>query len=700
MREPLRKLLLIGGASTLFLTMLSINLPAMYQPKGSPSSGQAGQYQKGVRRQMDPNKVILKVREQKKTSFWSKASKDRKDIVFEKIQMASGKKPQKVRSLHKKLAGYFVAELSQTPARGKGGGIAQLSSSQIKEEEFAVLNLCKKLEADPEIESCTPNLLYDVLIPPDDFYYNTDLGPSSVYSWGQDYPDMWGIKPDKVNVEEAWNTTTGEGVIVAVTDTGIDYTHPDIQENIWINPGELPDTFDSNGDGILAFQEVMSNILDYNGDGVKNLEDLFSAKNPYGDLNGDGYAGVAGVDDDGDGLIDEDSGVIGLRDDGTYEGFGPPRSRFLEDGVTPNPDWINDRSRDDDENGYEDDYLGYNFRENNNNPMDVMGHGTHVAGTIAAMANNLIGIAGVAPGAKVMALKIGGISQSDGGLALDASVKAILYAAEHGAKVINASWGRTGKATPLMVETIQAAKEINQTLFVAAAGNANTPASFSTPANVEGVVAVASLDQNDIRSNFSNYDGKVDVSAPGGGSTGLESDGPLGPDTFFLGRNILSLRARDSDMCYFLSDYALENGVEFSPGELAEKCVVGEDGLYYRARGTSFAAPHTAGVAALLYSVYPEMTTEEARLKLIVGSDPVDGLNPEFWGMLGGGRLNAPKALTTEIENVLKFREIRMQSDSPQKPLPVRMLPMAQCQRLRGQTSPARNWRKLHSLFL
>jgi len=109
------------------------------------------------------------------------------------------------------------------------------------------------------------------------------------------------------------------------------------------------------------------------------------------DANGDGYPGIAGIDDDGDGLIDEDS---------------QGNSRYLEDGITPNPAYTNDIPGDDDENGYVDDIYGFDFADYNSDPNDYYLHGTHCAGIIGAVGNNNIGVAGVCWNVKMMSVKI------------------------------------------------------------------------------------------------------------------------------------------------------------------------------------------------------------------------------------------------------------------------------------------------------
>lgn len=169
--------------------------------------------------------------------------------------------------------------------------------------------------------------------------------------------------------------------------------------------------------------------------------------------------------------------------------------------------------------------LGPDFVNNDNDPMDDNGHGTHVAGIIAAVADNNKGIAGVAPGVRVMALKAG---DADGSLTTDAIVSAIDYAASQGAKVVNMSFGGPN-FDPLQYNAIAAHPDI---LFVAAAGNKSKdndkdptyPACYTVDNTVNGttypalpnIIAVAALAPSGDLASFSNYGAaSVDLVAPG-----------------------------------------------------------------------------------------------------------------------------------------------------------------------------------------
>ncbi len=151
---------------------------------------------------------------------------------------------------------------------------------------------------------------------------------------------------------------------------------------------------------------------------------------------------------------------------------------------------------------------GYNFINNNNNPVDGHGHGTHVAGIAAAITNNGKGIAGIAGGAKIMPVKI----MNDNGSGDYASIiNGIKYAADHGAKVISMSLGGPG-SSQAMQDAVNYAISRGASV-VAASGNSNSSVAF--PGNCNGVITVGAVDSNNQRASFSNYGPEMDVVAPG-----------------------------------------------------------------------------------------------------------------------------------------------------------------------------------------
>ncbi len=367
----------------------------------------------------------------------------------------------------------------------------------------------------PAVEYAHPDYIMQANLVPNDPYYG------SSGAWGQSFPDLWGLQ--KLNAAAAWDQTQGSGVVVAVTDTGVDYNHEDLSANIWTNPGEIPGN---------------------------------------------------GVDDDGNGFIDDWHGYDFVTIDGT-----PP----------------------------------------DNNPMDDHGHGTHVSGTIAAVGNNGIGMIGVAPKAKIMPVK--GLDSRGSG-ALSDLINTIVYAADNGAGVINASWGGSGSTPQALTDAIAYAHDVRDVVFVAAAGNSSAdvgnPDVGFLPADQRGVVTVSAFDSTDTVAYFSNFGPKIDVGAPGGGDTQ--------PTTAYQPyRSILSLRA------------ALANPSMTGSGQL----LIGN--RYLRQAGTSMASPHVAGVAALVRALHPSYSAEQVRQAIRRGSDDLGSAGFDLQS--GYGRVNAYGAL-------------------------------------------------------
>ncbi|MDH6056277.1 S8 family serine peptidase, partial [Umezakia ovalisporum] len=224
---------------------------------------------------------------------------------------------------------------------------------------------------------------------------------------------------------------------------------------------------------------------------------------------------------------------------------------------------------DNDGNGYIDDIRGWDFAYNDNNPMDVDGHGTHVSGTIAGKGNNAVGVTGVAWNAKIMPLKF--LDDTGSGWISDA-ILAVEYATAQGVKLTNNSWGGGGYSQGLY-DAIAAAGDAGS-LFIAAAGNEsnNNDSSPSYPAsyNLDNIISVAAITHWDGLSSFSNYGlTTVDLGAPG------------------------------SDIYSTV------------PGN-----------SYDSYSGTSMASPHVAGAAALLWSENPTWTAQQVKDVLLQTVDP------------------------------------------------------------------------------
>jgi subtilisin family serine protease len=188
----------------------------------------------------------------------------------------------------------------------------------------------------------------------------------------------------------------------------------------------------------------------------------------------------------------------------------------LAGNIWSNPGEVAGNTLDDDNNGYVDDIRGWDFVDDDNDPVDVQGHGTHVSGTIAAVGNNGIGVTGVCWQAKIMPLRT--FDAFSGGATSARIIAAIGYAVNKGAKVINASFGGPDYSQA-EYDALSSANSAG-VLFVAAAGNetANNDTTPAYPAgyNLANIISVAATDQNDGLTYFSNYGAtSVHVAAPG-----------------------------------------------------------------------------------------------------------------------------------------------------------------------------------------
>ena len=315
-----------------------------------------------------------------------------------------------------------------------------------------------------------------------------ELTASGLIPTDPSWPQLWGM--ETVQAPAAWQTSTGSrDIVVAVIDSGIDYTHEDLAGQMWVNPDEDPST-----------------------------------------------------------------------------------------------------PGDDDNNGWRNDVHGIDCANDDADPADDVGHGTHVAGTIGAAANNQRGVVGVAWDVKLMALKFLG---ADGvGYASDA-IQCLYYAIEEGAHITNNSWGGTNFSRTLH-DAISYAGTRGQ-LFVTSAGNDGTDsdsvAHYPSGYDLDNVVSVAASDRDDQLAPFSNYGaGSVDLTAPG---VGILSTVPGG---------------------------------------------------YASYSGTSMAAPHVAGAAALVLAADPTLGSDVFALRsaLLDNTDPIGSLAGK---VATGGRLNVARSV-------------------------------------------------------
>lgn len=376
----------------------------------------------------------------------------------------------------------FGAEKVRTVSKEQG--IILVKRNMLEQQEHAVA----VLSSVNNVELVEPNYIYRISRLPND--------PKLEDLWGlRNAAQKGGRAGIDIGAEHAWDIQTGsQNVLVAVIDTGVDYTHPDLAANAWTNAAEAN--------------------------------------------------GQAGVDDDG--------------------------------------------------NGYIDDIHGYDFANNDGDPIDDHGHGTHCAGTIGASGNDGKGIVGVAWNVRIMGIKF--LTASGSGT-LENAIKSIDYATAMGAQIQSNSWGGGGY-TELLEQAIKRANEKN-VVFVAAAGNDsnNNDVNPSYPAtyNIPNIISVAAVDNAGMLAYFSSYGKtKVHVAAPG---------------------------------------VAVTSSVPFS---------VNPSG-YETMSGTSMATPHVSGISALILSQYPGIRANEVRELLVASSRTLGSLRNK---VASAGIANAYYALS------------------------------------------------------
>lgn len=273
--------------------------------------------------------------------------------------------------------------------------------------------------------------------------------------------------------------------------------------------------------------------------------------------------------------------------------------------IWKNVDEIPDNGIDDDDNGYKDDYRGWNFVDSNNSIWDDnLGdrHGTINSGIIGAWTNNSEGIAAVDWKAKIMVIKA---LDGNKDIYLSSAVKAIDYATENGAHITNNSYAQEVEDYST-VGAISRAMNAGR-LFIAAAGNSpgldwrdnDLKSVYPASHDIDNVISVAFTNQSDALDNDSHYGRySVDLAAPG--------------------RDIISTHSEGDQKYYWLS-------------------------------GTSEAAPHVAGVAALLLAKHPGLNWWKVKTMIMKSVDPKSSLSGK---VQSGGRLNAYAALSMAIPNL------------------------------------------------
>jgi subtilisin family serine protease len=370
---------------------------------------------------------------------------------------------------------------------------------------FSVSKALASYKANPDVEHAEPNYIRKAAVIANDTSFLKQWG---LHNTGQPIDGYSGTIDADIDAPEAWDiVNSSSAIVVAVIDTGVDYSHVDLVANIWANVGE-----------------------------------------------------------------------------------------------------ICDNSSDDDNNGYVDDCLGWDFANNDNDPMDDniyngVGHGTHVSGISGALGNNGTGVAGLSWKVSIMPLKI--LDTAGEGTSAD-EIKAIQYAVDNGADVINSSFG--GSEFSLFERDAIAQAGQAGVLFVAAAGNtlsdndaaAFYPASHSLP----NVISVASSNSNDGLSWFSNFgSASVHIAAPG--------------------EDIYSTRP---------SVFNSTTGTY--------------DSVYEFDSGTSMAASFVSGAVALLLAYNPALSALEAK-ELILAS-----VDQKGYEIITGGRLNVNIALNLDINSI------------------------------------------------
>jgi subtilisin family serine protease len=493
------------------------------------------------------------------------------------------------------------------------------------------------LRSSDEVACAEPNYIARASYTPDDPGFGSQWGLNNT---GQTIHGAAGTPDADIDAPEAWDIERGLSAptTVAVIDSGIDSSHPDLDSKVLGGYNWAGISQKSANHGWLFGYKGSVQVFAQSIKGTGRVLDhvglvLIRFGNPSGitvsvrrSLGGGDLASFSISPSEvgalGSIIYKPLSSAVSLSSNTTYylvfETSNANTSSFY--GILDNEAGSSYDTYCDGQEHYFDgsswvDSPAYDFffmTNPNANPRDDCGHGTLVSGIIGAETNNATGIAGVCPGAKIMPLKA--LDSSGAGFISDVNA-AIYYAADHGAKIINMSLGMTSYSWSLQ-DAINYAYDKGASVFAASGNGGNTRTNY--PAGCTNVIGVGATTNRDLRADFSTYNSSVDVCAPG---MYIYSTMP----TYRVGLNNRG----------FTQDYSF-------------------------ASGTSVACPAAAGLGALVLSRTPSKTPDEMTQLLENYADDLGARGRDSY--FGCGRINA-------------FRAINHATEPPSKPSINRLSP-------------------------